>query len=129
MHNAFLSTYAELGFLGGTLLFGQYFFCLTNLRAIGSKRTTITDPEMHRLQPFLMASLASFATSEMTLTNPISPVTYVMFGLATAFIRVADPIPPPSDIVLSGVLARKVIRYSVLFLAALYAFVRLSVRY
>ena len=60
------------------------------------------DPRLCQLQPFLLASLASFATSEMSLTNPFSLVTYVMFGLATVFIRLADPSPPLPDLLLNG---------------------------
>ena len=57
---------------------------------------------MRRLRPYILASLASFATSEMSLTNGFHVVTYVMFGLATAYIRLADPSPPLPDLVLNG---------------------------
>ena len=128
-HNAFVQTYTELGFLGGTLLFGQYFYCLKNLAKLGSTRVTMPDPEIRRLQPFLLASLASFATSEMSLTNPFSLVTYAMFGLATVFIRLADPSPPLPDLLLNRKLVRRIIVFSGLFLLGLYVFVRLNVAY
>jgi len=126
-HNAYIATYAELGFVAGTLLFGQYFWCLTNLAKLGSKRVMLPDPEMRRAHPFLLASLASFATSEMSLTNPVAPVTYVMFGLATVFIRLADPSPPLPDLFLNWRLVRRIILFSGLFLLSLYVFVRLNV--
>ena len=100
-HNAFVQTYTELGFLGGTLLFGQYLWGLKNLTKLGSKQVTLPDPEVRRVQPFLLASLASYATSEMSLTHPFEPVTYVMFGLATVCIRLADPRPPLPDLLLN----------------------------
>lgn len=50
-HNAFVKAYAELGFLGGALLFGQYFYSLRNLASLGSKRVTLPDREMSRLHP------------------------------------------------------------------------------
>ncbi|MGP0064394.1 MAG: O-antigen ligase family protein [Isosphaeraceae bacterium] len=128
-HNAFVGIYSSLGFLGGTLFFGQYFWCLTNLMKLASSRITLPDPEIRRLQPFVLASLASFATSEMSLTNGLSIVTYVMFGVATVFIRLADPSPPLPDLLLSRSLVRRIIVFSVLFLGALYLFIRLSVRY
>jgi putative inorganic carbon (hco3(-)) transporter len=122
-HNAFIGTYVDLGFLGGTLLFGQYFFCLKNLKELGSKRVTLPDPEMRCMQPFIMASMASFATSEMSITNPFSLVTYVALGLATVFIRLANPSPPLPDLRLNRKLIRRVIRFSGLFLLSLYVFV------
>jgi hypothetical protein len=128
-HNAFIQTYAELGFLCGTCLFGQYFYCLKNLGNLGSKQVTLPDPELRRLQPYLLASLASFATSEMSLTNPFGLVTYAMFGLATTFILLADPSPALSDLALTGRLVRRSIVLSGVFLVVLLVFIKLTVRY
>jgi O-antigen ligase len=128
-HNAFVAIYTDLGVPGGTLLFGQYFYCLANLVKLGSKKVTLPDPEMRRLRPYLLASMASFATSEMSLTHPYALITYTMFGLGSAGIRLADPSPPLAEVNLSGRLVSKVLLYSVAFFLALYAFVRLSVRY
>jgi hypothetical protein len=128
-HNAFIQVYVELGLLGGTLFFGQYFYCLKNLKELGSKRVTLPDAEARRLQPFVLAAAASFATSEMSLTNPFSPSTYAMLGLATAFIRMADPSPPLPELNLSRRLVRRIILLSCLFLACLYLFARTMVRY
>jgi len=128
-HNAFINTYAELGFLGGTLLFGQFYYCVNNLAKLGSKRVTLPDPEMRRLRPFLLASLASFATSEMSLTNANGPMSCVLLGLATVYIRLADPSPPLPDLFLSKRLVGRIIILSGLFLAGLYVFTRLTVRY
>jgi len=128
-HNAFVQTYTELGFLGGTLLFGQYLWGLKNMTKLGSRQVTVPDPEVRRVRPFLLASLASYATSEMSLTNPFCVVTYAMFGLATVCIRLADPSPPLPDLLLNRALIRRTIVFSGLFLVALYVFTRLSVRH
>ncbi len=128
-HNAFIQTYTELGILGGTLLFGQYFYCLKNLTKLVARRATVPDPVMRRVLPFLLASLASFATSEMSLTNPFCLVTYAMLGLATVGIRLANPSPPLPDLLLSRTLIGRMVIFSGLFLVALYVFTRLSVRY
>ena len=128
-HNSFIQALAELGFLGGTFLFGQYFFCLKNLTKLGSRRVTLPDADMRRLQPYILASLAAFATSEMSLTNFFHVVTYVMFGLATAYIRLADPSPPLPDLLLNRRLICRTILYSGLFLVGFYVYVRLNVSY
>ncbi len=128
-HNAFVQTYTELGFFGGTLMFGQYFWGLKSLTKLGSRQVTLPDPELRRVRPFLLAALASYATSEMSLTNPFSLVTYTILGLATVCIRLADPSPPLPDLVLNRALLRRMIIFSGLFLAALYVFTRLSVQY
>jgi hypothetical protein len=128
-HNAFIHVYVELGFLGGTLLFGQYYYCLKNLRELGMERVTVPDPQLRRLQPFILATLASYAASEMSLTNPFSPVNYTIFGLATALLRLADPSPPLADSVLSWRLVRRTLVFSGLFLTSLYVFTRLTIQY
>jgi hypothetical protein len=127
-HNAFVQTYVELGFIGGTMLFGQYYWCLTNLAKLNSKTVHLPNINMRRLGPFMFAALASFATSEMTLTNPIAPVSYTMFGLATACIRLANPIPPLPDLELSQRLVRRIAWFSALFLSGLFVFVKLTIR-
>ncbi len=126
-HNAFIFAWADLGFVGGTFLFGQYVYCLSNLAKLGSKRYTVLDPEMRRLQPFFFAIVASFFTSEMSLTNAYCPVTYAMFGTATAFIRVAEVRPPLRDLVLNGRFLAKMLVYTAIFEVALYYFVRFNV--
>jgi O-antigen ligase len=128
-HNAFVQLYTELGLIGGTLFFGQYYYCLINLKALGSRTVTLPDAEMRRLQPFLLAAMAGFATSEMSLTNGLTVVTYVMFGLTTAFIRLADPSPPLVGATMNGRLFCRIVFFSGLFLASLYAFTKYSVRY
>lgn len=77
----------------------------------------------------MLASVAGFTVSEMSLTNPFSPVTYLMLGLATVFIRLADPSPPLPGLLLNRRLIFRTIVFSGLFLVGLYAFVRLNVRY
>ena len=107
----------------------QYFYCLKNLAKLGSKEITVPDPEMRRLQPFLLASLASFATSEMSLTNPCALVTYVMLGRSAVFFRLAHPSPPLPDLLLNRKLLRRIIVLSGLLLLSLLVFTKLTVRY
>jgi hypothetical protein len=128
-HNSFILAFAELGFLGGTFLFGQFYYCLKNLAKLGSTRVILPDPDLRRVYPILGASLASFVASEMSLTNGFGLTSYMMLGLATAGIRLADPSPPLPDFFLSRTLVRRTIVYSGLLLVGLYIFTRLSVRY
>jgi len=128
-HNAFVHLCAELGLLAGSFYAGQYFYCLKNLKDLGAAGVILPDPEMRRLHPFVLASVASFATSEMSITNPLSLITYVILGLATAFIRLADRRPPLPDFFLTGSLFRRAILCCGLMLVALYLFVKTSVQY
>ena len=128
-HSAVVQISAELGLLGGILFLGQYYYCLKNLNELGANGVDLPDPEMRRLQPFVLGSVASFFASEMSVTHPTTLITYVVFGLGTAFIKLAAPIPPLRDLTLSRSLIRRVTVFSVLYLLVLYVFVKLSLRY
>jgi hypothetical protein len=128
-HNGFIQLYTELGFFGGTLLFGQFFYCLTNLAKMGASGVVLPDPTMRRLRPYVMAALVSFGTSEMSLTNPCSLIAYTMLGQASVFVRLANPIPPLPDLLLSRALFRRVFVFSALFLMSLFVFTKVMVRY
>ncbi len=128
-HNALIHVCAELGLVAGVFFVGQYYYCLKNLTDLGAAGTTVPNLQMRRMQPFILASVASFATSEMSITNPVSLITYVIFGVATTFIRLADRRPPLPDLVLSGSLLRRAILCCGLLLVALYVFVKFNVRY
>jgi hypothetical protein len=128
-HNSLIQASAELGVLAGAALFGQFYYCLKNLAKLVSTRVTVPDPALRRVFPFLVASLASFVASEMSLTNGFGLTTYMMLGLATAGIRLADPSQPLPDLLLSVRLVHRTILFSGLFLVGLYIFTRLSVRY
>jgi hypothetical protein len=128
-HNAFMNMYGELGFIGGTLFFGQYYWCFVNLAAMYRSNVTLSAPEMQRMRPFVTSSLAGFAAAEMSLTNGVHVVTYFMLGLAGAFVRVADPQPPSPERELNRRFLRRVLVFSCVLLAAFYVYIRLSVRY
>ncbi len=78
---------------------------------------------------FLLATLAGFAASEMFLTNCFGLTTYLMFGLATVAIRLADPRPPLPDLRFSGAMFGRTVLLTVLFLAIIYIFTKYSVDY
>lgn len=128
-HNSFVHTYTELGFLGGTLYFGMYYYALATLRRLGSRETWIPDSDVARLRPYIMASLFGYAVSELTLTHCYALPTYVLFGIATAWIGLTDPDPSLEPPQLSGRLMVRVVVRSVIFLAAIAAFAEINVRW
>jgi hypothetical protein len=128
-HNSFMQMYTELGFLGGTLFFGMFYHAIRVTARLGSSGTTISDPEIRKLRPFILAVLVSYAISEFGLTHPHATQTYAILGLATTCLHLAHPHPPLIDARLSGRMLYRICACSALFLGALYLYVRLSVRY
>lgn len=121
-HNSFVHAYTELGFLGGTLYFGAFYYALRTLGRLGSRGVTIRDPEIRRVRPFILAAVVGYAASELSLTHCYSVVTYAMLGLATVCIRLADPEPPLPDSRLDGRFLLRLIVASTLFLLALFVY-------
>lgn len=128
-HNSFLHAFTELGILGGSLYLGAFYYALTTLWRLGSTRFTIHDPVVRRLRPYILAALASYAVSEMSLTHPYTVVTYMMLGLATVCIRLADPDLKLEGSRLTGKMVMQVLKVSAIFLVLLRAYVRVTLGY
>jgi len=126
-HNAYLHAYVELGLPGGTLLFAAYFSTLSSLVRLGYASHTARHPEFQRLRPYILGALISYAFGEMSLTHPYEVPTYAMLGLATACVSLGDPEGRISGAVLTAGGLMRMLGASVLFVIALYFFVRFSV--
>jgi len=128
-HNAYLCSYAELGFLGGTFLFGSYYFTIAALVKLRLASATVRDKEVQRLRPYVLGALISYAVGEFSLTHPYHVPTSAMLGMATACINLGDPEGKIPGSVLTGQRFMHLLRVSALFLIALYVFVKFSVNW
>lgn len=124
-HNSYMQAYAELGFLGGTLFTGIFYLALSALYRMGRVREEIADPDLRRAQPFVMGIVASAAALMLTVTQTYYMSTYMIFGLATAYLRVADSPKLLKDYRLNSSFVKRLVSMSILFLIGVYVFVRL----
>jgi O-antigen ligase len=125
-HNSFIHCYTELGLIGGTLFLGAFYFALKGMYDLRNRDQD--DPELHRLYPFLMATLAAYTVGICFLSRSYIVPTYMILGLAVVYQRLhatQAPIALPAWTFawprLAGV--------SFGFLISSYAFVRMFVRY
>ena len=127
-HNSFVHAYVETGFFGGTLFFGAYWIALTSVGRLGGGRCELADPGLRALQPILLSILASSFVGMMTLSRNYEVPTFMLFGLASVFLRLAGergaPVPQ-----LDQQLVRRTCVASLVFLAILYMYIKLSVRW
>jgi O-antigen ligase len=128
-HNSFIHSATELGLVGGTLYFGMFFYALTTLKQLGAPEIRIPDPTMRRIRPYILAALAGFTASELSLTNCYVLSTYVILGLATAWICLANPRPPLPVPEINGRLIGRTIKWSATVFLCLYVFTQLNVRW
>jgi len=128
-HNSFVHAYAELGFVGGTFFFGAYYTVLTSLARLGATPTTVRDPELRGVRPYIMAAVLSCAVSRMSLSLCYSVSTYAILGVGAACVRLADAEPSLAESRPRRPLAFRLFRASLIFLIALYVMVRLTLRW
>jgi putative inorganic carbon (hco3(-)) transporter len=121
-HNSFVSAYCEIGMIGGAFYFGLYYHAFRLLKRLGNVDVTIPDPEIRRVRPYIMAALASYGASEISLTHDFGVTTYLVLGICSACIGLANPSPLLSESRVDGKLAARTLLFSTLFLAALWIY-------
>ncbi len=130
-HNSFVHAYVELGFFGGTLFFGCFFFAALALHRLSQTTAGEIDADVARFLPYMAAALAGWATGMLSLSRCYVVPTYLMFGLTTAYLnlasrrRAADR--PP--IVWNQAWVTRLVAGSAVVLAGLFVFVRVFVRW
>ncbi|MEJ7636577.1 MAG: hypothetical protein WKF75_00955 [Singulisphaera sp.] len=77
----------------------------------------------------MMAAIAGYGAGMMPLSRSYIIPTYLILGLATAFIQIAAVDPPVPGMRLDERLALRLVAVGITFLVAMYAFVQLSVRW
>jgi hypothetical protein len=139
-HNSYLHCYAELGVVGGTLFLGAFYFALYGLYRLKPAPTAEppdryndtaaapaareTDPELARLQPYLLAMLVAYSVGIGFLSRSYIVPTYLLLGLAVVYLRMrtTGTVPPWCKFALAQMAG-----VSVCFLATAYMFVRMFV--
>lgn len=126
-HNSYIHCYAELGFFGGTLFLGAYYYAIWALYRIGSSRVHIFDPEQRRLRPYIIAFIVGYATSMLTLSRIGIVPTYMVLGLGMMYLRSTALYPPLPELQMSKRLVRRLVLVSAIFVVVTYVYVRTNV--
>jgi O-antigen ligase len=140
-HNSYLHAFAELGFLGGMLFIGTLAFALASLYVMrpapgadrdlrpGPARTLIVDPELRRFHAYLVGALAAYATGLLSLTLCYQVQTYMLVGLAVAYVRVTRCYPAEPAVRFDLQSLGRLMLVSVAFLLVIYLVIQLFVRW
>ncbi len=131
-HNSFVHCYAELGFLGGTVFFSCFWFTGRVLWEVNTRRRVFEmltgSRQLSAMCPFVMAALAGFVVSLMSLSRAYTATTYLMLGIVAAY---------QSNLALAGWRLRvginaaeiaRIIVASVGFIVVVYLYIKLGFR-
>jgi O-antigen ligase len=126
-HNSYLHSFTELGFIGGTCFLGAFFLSLYQLHRLPKLCPGFGAAEIDRFRPWLFAILAGFAGGLMTLSRAYAVPTFLVLGLATAYLRLHAPKETPGPVVLDSRAAALLTLTSMGFLMVMYLFVRVAI--
>lgn len=128
-HNSFVHCYAELGLVGGTVFFGCFYcaFMMTWMQLRDPEAQA--DPAVRARTATVLAILAGFTTSMLTLSRSYEVPTYMVLGIAAATARLngrAIDLPLPR---LNYKYAQKLVVASALFFTVTYLYIRVAGRW
>ena len=106
-HNSFVHAFTELGFFGGALFLGAFTAALVMLYRLRNDCHSECEcwrestRELKRMLPYVTAMLVGFAVSMFSLSRNYFVPTYLVLGLATAYVQIAtgqtEPLPLQFD--------------------------------
>lgn len=123
-HNSYVHCFAELGALGGMAFLGALAIPIARLRRLGARGVVISDPQLAALRPFFLAMICAYAASMITLTRCYVEPTYLVLGLAAAYLELAHTRRPLPALRFNYALVSRLAAGSMAFLVLAYAFVR-----
>jgi hypothetical protein len=153
-HNSFVHAFTELGFFGGALFLGAFVAAIVMLyrlrqvpsppsgrgvggegmlaygaRVPGGEGVPAEHSDLNRLLPCVTAILAGFAVAMFWLSRNYVPPTYMVLGLATAYVQIACGQTQPLPMRFDSRFLKRLALGSVYFLVALYVFIHIMARW
>lgn len=130
-HNSYVHAFVELGLFGGTFFFGAFFLAFYSLVMIKENNERIYHPMLERFKPFLGAILGAWCTGMLTLSRNYVPPTYMMLGMAAAYLNLLQWYRHPVRPVLyfNKQLVKKVTLASASMFVCIVLFVKTFVRF
>ena len=129
VHNSFIQTYSDLGFVGATLFVGVFYHAYHRLFQLRPRSSVVADSSLEVMRPYIMAAMTGYVITMMSTNHPYAVATYGILGMGAVYIRLADADQPPPGKWLTGRLIRRWIFVSFVFLVGNMLYVNFFVRY
>ncbi|MBL8850100.1 MAG: O-antigen ligase domain-containing protein [Planctomycetaceae bacterium] len=86
-HNSYVHSFVELGFFGGAIFFGCFYFPAYALFRIKRDPIAIEHPELERMLPYIAAILAAWCMGMASLSRCYVAPTYMVVGVCAAYLN------------------------------------------
>ena len=130
-HNSYVHAFTELGLFGGTLFVGLVFFSVYGFWRLRAMKSEVRDRIVYSLLPIIPAITAGWAVGMGSLSRCYTPITYMIFGIAAAYLNLAGvSLALPRPVVrLNRFVAPRWAAFSACTLLGAYLFVRVFARF
>jgi O-antigen ligase len=125
-HNSFVHSFVETGLLGGTFFIGMFFLpvtCLWRLRDPAAQARL--HPALREWRPYVLAVMVAFSIGLCSLSRCYVVSTYLVIGMAAAFVGLLAEHDPAAVPRMSVPLAQRVTGVSIAVLVASYVFTKI----
>ena len=134
VHNSFLQSFTEEGFLGGTLFLGAFVCGISTLSRWGPPGDgrggePVLSPEMQRLRLYMLAIAVALGVGMMSLSRSYTAFPYLILGLIAAYCRLAARAHPDFVPPLNSRLAIRLAGLGIVFLFSMKLFVTVFARW
>lgn len=127
-HNSFVEALAELGLIGGVWFLGLFGCLGLSLYQMREHRAEISDQRLRHLFPYIVALLAAYSVSMMSLSRNYALPTYLIAGLAAVYVSQSRPLTSLPPQYLSNKLIVQIFAGSIGFLGFIYLYINLLIR-
>jgi O-antigen ligase len=127
-HNSFVHAFGELGLFGGMFFLGIFAVAGWSLWSLHCVRHQIAHPGLRHMQPCLLAVVAAYCTSMMSLSQTYLIPTYMVAGLSVSYHRLAQPGTTLRALYFNGNVLKWLSAASLGFIATLYVYINVAYR-
>ena len=128
-HNSFLEVFVETGVIGGTLFTSAFALAAAGMYRLKSREMEVDDPELWRLRAYVLSLVVSTIVGQLSSSREYSEPTYMILGLATAFMGLAAQHTPGSTIRLSPKVALRLMGFSAMTLLIFKLYAEFNARF
>jgi hypothetical protein len=128
-HNSFLEAWVETGVFGGTAFIGAFYLAATGLYRLKPRGIETRDPELWRARPYLLSIVVGSIVAQLSSSREYSLPTYMILGVATAYLGLAARHSPSAAVPLSFAMMRRLLAVGVAALVVFHFYAKFTARF